>query len=286
MRTTKPDIAHCALSRARPGHLCRTASVRAGNGEFAFERELTIQPFGLIRPDGINSQGIGITYPSVEIDGAECVSPHQLQSVFVAIEDCASALRGQQLRRSAHDRVSHLFIRRDLQSSVRVVHKHLAPYRIDPRRSLAFICGSNNELVRQLRFYADDEIGPLGINGELHGLLLRAGAIPSRFGGLTRFIALPRNDQPCGNDGPSRFPPAMSGVRTTSANNFGRCLVRVCRHPAFRSPKEMENWRHSVSRVQPHIPRWRDTACRPKVLLPLRWQHHRLSTEVSRWLLR
>ena len=82
------------------------------------------------------------------------------------------------MRRSADDRFRHLFIGRDLQSSVPVGHEQLAPYRLDPRRSLAFILGSKNELVRQLRFYADDEIGPPSINGELHGLLLRLNAIP------------------------------------------------------------------------------------------------------------
>ncbi len=143
------------------------ARVRTWNSEFAFERKLTIQPFGLISPDGINSQGIGITYPSVEIDGIECVSPHQFQSVFVAKVDCASALRGQQLRRSAHDRVRHLFIRRDLQRSVPVVHEHLAPNRIDPRGSAAFILSSKNELIGRWRFYANNEIGAFRSNQSL-----------------------------------------------------------------------------------------------------------------------
>jgi hypothetical protein len=63
----------------------------------------TIQPLSLIGLIGISFQGIEVNNPSVEIDARELGRLHQFQSVFVAIEDRASAIGWQDLWGSADE---------------------------------------------------------------------------------------------------------------------------------------------------------------------------------------
>src|ERR1035441_10363676 len=172
------------------------ARVEEWNRTLAFDRELTIQPFGLIRPYLTSFQGIEITDPSVKIDCGECGLTHEPQSLFVAIEDRASAVRGQQSRGSADERFRCLFIRRDSQSSTLVGHERLSPDRIDPRGSPAFILGSKNELIGRWRFYANNKIGALGINDHLSVQESGLGSIAS-FGGLPSNNEERQKQRPC-----------------------------------------------------------------------------------------
>ena len=164
------------------------------NGSLPFERKLTIQPLGFIRAASTILQGTEITYPPVEVDRGECVTPHELQPVFVANVECARTVLGQQLRRSTDERLPHVFIGRDLQSSSGVGHERLAPDRLDPRRSPALVFDGKNEPIGRWRFYADNEIGSLDTKGDFHGLFLRADAI---LRSTSRFPRLPRLPDNC-----------------------------------------------------------------------------------------
>ena len=151
---------------------------RIGERDRTFDcsRNQKIQPLSLVRFIGSSFQGIEIYNPSVEIDAGEFGCSHQFQSVFIAIEGCASAFRGQKLWWSADERLRRFLVRGYRPWLPHDGGNWFAPNRLDSGWSSPLVFGNKDKVVRRWRFYANDQIGPLGINGEFHGLLLHLNA--------------------------------------------------------------------------------------------------------------